>query len=309
MKPTKSLSLAYTLSNLSYQASAQPSSMLQTINGILSPGRGNTPAAQEVFSSAGRNPVVSSSVSFNRTDFNSLQDWTWRINITDVRLTNDFNDLGEPSANASENVHVVNSQYELLWPGATESENGTLESYLRSINSSLLMTAVEIVLPEKLTEKYETGMNGSCADVLGSQCTQSLMEAAATMEQGFAMEGLAGCGDSIGKGVGIGGIGYEMSPDSNSTTRQGDTLYYRTSAAFTGGNETLLNQAKSAVNILVLDIQAEPRSEGTGSPGAPSVLCQVVDKSATTSAAAGWGQNLARWTLGVVVATTIALVL
>lgn len=91
----------------------------------------------------------------------------------------------------------------------------------------------------------------------------------------------------------------EVSPTSNSSTLLGDPLYYYSSSAFTGGNETLLNQAKSAVNILALTVQAEPRMVGTSSPGDASVLCQVVDKSARTSGAiSGWRQASAAWSLG-----------
>lgn len=74
-----------------------------------------------------------------------------------------------------------------------------------------------------------------------------------------------------------------------------NALYYHSSPAFTGNNQTFLNQAKRAVNILALDFRTGPRSQGSGSPDSPSVLCQVVDKTATVPSAASSFQV---WSLG-----------
>jgi hypothetical protein len=54
------------------------------------------------------------------------------------------------------------------------------------------------------------------------------------------------------------------------------------------------------VNILFLNIVTEPRTEGTGSPDGPSVLCQVVNKDAA-SAAVSWRQKSVAgfWSLGL----------
>ncbi|KAG4427513.1 hypothetical protein IFR05_017003, partial [Cadophora sp. M221] len=206
MKTPTSLSMLWVLSMFSNPTSAESSSSLQPINGILSFGRGQDAGAQQAFEAAARSPNATSSISFNRTDFNTVQEWAWRINITDVPLPNDFSDLGMSSANASENIHVVNTLFELQWPGA--SQNQSLQSYLQSINSSLLMTAVEISLPSSFTSSYSNQTNGTCADILGNQCTQSLMTAASSMGAGFGTSGLDGCADSLDKGQGIGGIGY-----------------------------------------------------------------------------------------------------
>lgn len=74
---------------------------------------------------------------------------------------------------------------------------------------------------------------------------------------------------------------------------------------------TLLNQAKSMVNILALNIEAAPRTQGTGSPGVPSILCQVVDKSAPKNSAAApvWSRASIAWSLSFTALSTAFLLL
>lgn len=208
MRATAIKPFFWSLTLLILPALAEPSSSLQSIDGNFSPGRGrtNTNASEEVFAAAGRNPNATSALEFNRTDFSTPGSWIWRINITDVPLPNDFNDLGRPSANASEDVRIINTQYQLLWPGATQ--NMSLQQYLQTNNLTVYVTSLAVSLSSSQTSKYNSMANGTCADILGDECTQSLMSATATMDQGFGTLGLQGCANSLDKSQGIGGIGF-----------------------------------------------------------------------------------------------------
>ena len=61
-------------------------------------------------------------------------------------------------------------------------------------------------------------------------------------------------------------------------------MSYFDSESYSSTNQTILDRAKGALNILVLKFTPLPRSEGPGVNSDPSILCQVVDKSKTSAA-------------------------
>lgn len=145
----------------------------QGAEGLWSPGSigpNTTPQDTQTFISAGRQPNQTSSASFNFAPGN-LSDsdsstWIWRVNIS------------EPALPDSQEIYVVNSEWDLQWPGA-----GTLHSFVdrADLNGSngggLCMHVAEINLPSNITSRYAESDQGNCSTVLGAACLEALMNA------------------------------------------------------------------------------------------------------------------------------------
>lgn len=161
--------------------------------GALTPGGlSNSTAALEA---AGRHPNATSSVTFTRTDNNTLETWAWSVNITDVPVPNQPDDLGMPSANNSKGLHVINAQWQLQWPGDNNSSEN-LQAFLALRNLSINVFAHRISLPSNITSKYTNQDNGNCSTILGDQCTQSLIQALVAGRQ-IGYPGLKGCASTL----------------------------------------------------------------------------------------------------------------
>jgi len=183
-------------------------SLLQTvytasISGVLAPGSGDD-TAKEIYATAGRTPNATSSLRFTRNDFNNEQTWLWTVNITDVPVPNRIYDLGDPTANSSENLHVINTEFQLA---ILEDAYEGLQPFLESINSTLYFEALQIGYGRGVVEGYSNQTNETCASLFGEKCAQSLMEAAADLGgNSFDTSDLEGCG-TFDKGDGFGGTG------------------------------------------------------------------------------------------------------
>jgi hypothetical protein len=91
---------------------------------------------------------------------------------------------------------------------------------------------------------------------------------------------------------------------------RGDTFYYQTTAYYNATNTTLLDLTKGAVQVLVMRLRPNIVKTGVVTETyEPSILCQIVEKSAgQAGAAAAWSVSMASvW--GVAVLSTLVVML
>lgn len=180
-------------------------------SGAQSPGPGAGDNNQElaVFLHAGRHPNDTNAVSFTRVYNNSEETWTWRINVTDIAIPNNIRYLGSSSANYSEGLHVANTQWQLGWPGDSDS----LQKLLEQRNSSLYVTTAIQHLPSNVTKHYSDSDNGNCTALLGANCTQSITMSAlrGTAVSYGELDGCDGTVDLPGSPVDA-GMGFSTHP-------------------------------------------------------------------------------------------------
>lgn len=176
------------------------------VAGPSKPGIGSTPAAEQVSEEAGRHPNATSSVAFSRMFNNTSEAWEWRTNITEFAVPNRLADLGLPSANFSEHLHVVNIQWQLDWPGVSGQ---SLQSFLSRRNMSVYINTLITNLPSHVTSRYSDADNGDCAAILGTACTQSLSQAAADESpiDFVDLDGCQGTLNAVASGIDV-GIGF-----------------------------------------------------------------------------------------------------
>jgi hypothetical protein len=197
MRPS---TLVATLLAMSTTIAAQRSGPLLSGPGLEELG------AQNISTAAGRNPNSTSSVTFSRISNNTAEEWTWRINITDLAVSNNsLANLGEDDADYSEGLRIVNTQWELDWPG--ENEDETFGEWMAARQwDGVRILATIMNMPANITEQTATADGGDCSPFLGEQCTASLMQAADVyMGSGQVFSNLDGCSDTFsGGGVGFG---------------------------------------------------------------------------------------------------------
>lgn len=274
------------------------------IDGVLSPGTYFTDAGQQVFLAAGQNSNATSSVSFVRTYNNTPETWTWRVSIADIPIPSPVQDLGLPSANYSAGRHIRNTQYQLGFP--TGGRNETLQMLLRDRNMSLEVNAFAVNVGKSAIDGFSNPSNGSCATILSASCIQSIQDATfASAGMRFDISGLQNCSsiftrDSSGAiGFGVGPFNSSSPDSSGAPLYSGGALSYFDSESYSSTNQTLLDQAKGALNILVLKFTPLARSEGQSVNSDPSILCQVVDKSKVSAATGGLVPSSAVWAIMV----------
>jgi hypothetical protein len=145
-------------------------------SGNFRPGPGSTDSETRIFEEKGRQPEDTRSITFNHTLNNTSEQWTWRINISSVAIPNDLKDLNVMNANASEKLQVANTQYQLLWPGAS---NESIQAYLRTHEVNAVIQPMIMRFPSNITDGFDLGdHSGDCAPVLGEQCIKSIKERA-----------------------------------------------------------------------------------------------------------------------------------
>jgi hypothetical protein len=162
------------LLSLLFVLSASGQSLPQS--GVNKVGFPRTPEGEQVFEDAGRQPNATSSVTFKRTFERAEENWTWRINVTEVAVPNNLNDIGKESANYSQGLRVAHTQWQLEWPGDEE----TLQDYLARTNRSIRISEMISDKPRNITDRYKDEDNGNCTSVLGDKCTRSLTLAASS---------------------------------------------------------------------------------------------------------------------------------
>jgi hypothetical protein len=127
----------------------------------------------QVFEVAGRQPNASDMITFSRSYNDKAEDWTWRINVTDLAITDRTFDLGSSSASFARGLHITNTQWQLQWPGSSD----TLQSFLSGRNMEVTFNALSVLKLSNVTDAYNADDKGDCTKLLGSECTQSIEKA------------------------------------------------------------------------------------------------------------------------------------
>jgi len=266
---------------------------------------GSTPTSEDeqLFTAAGRQPNDTSSATFNFAPSNlsdSDSSWTWRVNISEVAVPD-----------SSDGLQVVNTQWDLQWPGA-----GSLQSFVAraGLNGSegggLCLTVAEFDLLPNVTSRYSESDQGNCSAVLGDQCAEKLRavylngdcdKPPAALPQTFEE-----CMDvvSAADGHSHADPGTLIDGNFNQTIQSGDTVWYHTSSAVSQDNISApYAEAESRLSILLL---REISGTGEGSAAA-TMLCQVVNPSASSGVRSG-SVALSAWGLtGLLVAWMLVL--
>jgi hypothetical protein len=175
------------ITSLSALATAQQSTFGQ--EGPFLPG---PRSAADYFKSAGRDPNATSSITFTRKYNNTPEEWTWRVNITEVPWPdNDWR--GDPdSATFNNGWRVTNTQWELNWPG----DSDTLGEYIREQEVPIGVKILRTAVPSNVSDLYRKSDGGDCTPMLGEECVRSLQSS--TSSRGTGGRRLEGCEDSIG---------------------------------------------------------------------------------------------------------------
>lgn len=255
-----------------------------------------------VLQDAGRSPNATSSITFKRTYDNSDEEWTWRVNTTEIAVPNRASDIGDENANDSQDLLVANTQWQLDWPA---DEKVTLQELAERRNASIAFTALISNKPSDITNRYSIDDNGDCTSLLGEECIESLA-AAATSGGSVIFSGLNGCEDTLDTndggtddGAGFGKIAFhrvaiavqnistdidmlavlalEPEGSANKGLRREETLFYRTSGTYLVDNSTTFDRSLSALQVLIMNFEYDGGE--LSDSGGPSVLCQIVDAS------------------------------
>lgn len=145
---------------------------------------------------ANRQPNATNEVQFQLTrpgasaaEQNSASNqWSWRINITEINIgslpsaPDNFHESGDPS-----NYNFVNTVHSLSWPrgGELSNELARVTGNATGNAGRLCMTVVDMPqLPVNITNQYDPGDNGNCANVIGAGCAQAMLAHAAPSEGG-----------------------------------------------------------------------------------------------------------------------------
>jgi hypothetical protein len=201
MWSSAALPLLCALSELSSTVSAQQSIGLP-ISGPGEPGPGDTPEALHVSDAAGRHPNATTSVTFQRKYNNTKEEWTWRVNLTEIAVPDNISDLGDSSANFSKGLHIVNTQWQLEWPtsssnGGANSSNNTFEAFLQERNMNASFTSLVVKHSSKIADDYDDDDNGDCKKVLGRDCAKALTDAV-SKDLSEQLSALNNCKDVFG---------------------------------------------------------------------------------------------------------------
>jgi hypothetical protein len=149
--------------------------------GTLRSGPVDKPDALRAFAAAGQTPDLSYSGSFGFANGS----WTWGINITSLAVPDTLSDLGTPNASFSKGYRVAHTQYQLEWPGMSETLQG-------AYNTSWTLAALSMHLPDNLTVQK----GNSCPALLGSACVSAIVRA---VSQGTAVQVVfPECAETIG---------------------------------------------------------------------------------------------------------------
>lgn len=177
------------------------------INGFSSiPGNGDaTPAQQALFASAGRSSNTSTEASFPFSLDSPNENWTWRVNVTNVALPADL------SPNGLENYSAAYLQWDLQWSGGRNLKEylGPATGQDPTARASLCIKAQSYPVPSNVTSRYSADDNGNCSSVLGNECATAVADALGKQNScsgllAFAA-GMAACQDSLGTGMSGGG--------------------------------------------------------------------------------------------------------
>lgn len=153
-------------------------------------------------------PGATSSVTFNFTAFPGvLEQWTWRVNITNVNV-GDLPNNGAYAENGArgfgqelEDPHFVNVAYDFQWPEGGEIQDALNRTFSESgahtsTGPGQLCAAYFNMqgLPSDITNRYKESDNGDCTGVFGEDCVAAMLNASALWSGNGGVCGLPGRG-------------------------------------------------------------------------------------------------------------------
>ena len=109
--------------------------------------------------------------------------WSWRVNITEMNLAS----VPSPPENIhysgdASDFHFVDTVYSLSWPrgGDLSDELARVTGNASGNAGRLCMSVLGLPgLPANITNQYDPGNDGNCANVIGAGCAQALLARAA----------------------------------------------------------------------------------------------------------------------------------
>lgn len=161
-------------------------------SGLGKPGFAIRDNGLRLLRTAGLTANITDSIAFNRTYNGTEEEWTWRINITDIAVPNNPFSFGFEDTSFSDGLRVANTQWQLVWGSPGHS---TLDSLARSRDATIRFSFLISNKPSSILEEYSSDDGGDCAPILGEECTESLKRAASGGPVVFT--GLAGCDDIL----------------------------------------------------------------------------------------------------------------
>ncbi|KAF7197037.1 hypothetical protein HII31_01462 [Pseudocercospora fuligena] len=273
---------------------------------------------EEIIETANENPNATSSVTFNFTTSASIngvftQEWTWRVNISEVStvgFNGSFSGSGSFANEQNNNTSLTNTVHDLQWPGG-----GYLNDYLHNATNNatgaagtLCAAVVDLSgLPYNVSNNYHDSDNGDCSNALGAECVAAVLRGMPPVQNSGScptvgdLSSYPECNSTLS--VSTCGYGSSAIYLGNSTTlnqsliqqrenqsdagypyESGLAMYYRASGAHQTGNLTWYHESTQVLQAIVLSGATQR-----------TMLCQKVNKTAATVASDGSpvpGQNV-----------------
>ncbi|KAI1313967.1 hypothetical protein F5Y03DRAFT_389455 [Xylaria venustula] len=233
----------------------------------------------------------------------SLKDdeWTWRVNVSDFAVPN-----AESGANVLVDPHVVDTQYDLIWP-----KGGNLTSALTSQNDSVCFQTLGIFgNPANVSNVYTDDDTNStdCTPVLGADCVSAIVIDAQAASANGRCNGplqswshIPACASTFGYTDNVNHDESMVQFDYNATSLQsGEAFWGLNSAAYNASNATLYESAANALQVMVV-------APIVSNVSYPQLLCMRVNTThLDTSAGVG---SLSRYNSGVAMGAALFWVL
>lgn len=144
---------------------------------------------------ASQHPNITNEVQFQFTrpgasanDQNSASNqWSWRVNITEIPVANLPSSPGYLHASGDSDVHFIDTVNSLSWPsgGDLSDELARVTGNASGNAGRLCLTLLGLPdLPANITNQYDSGNDGNCANVIGASCAQAMIGRAAPNADG-----------------------------------------------------------------------------------------------------------------------------
>lgn len=243
-----------------------------------------SPISSSYITTAARTPNITDSVTFNQSysgDTTQFTQWSWRVNVTDVDLTNTTGVYISPSASAD--PHIVLTSYDLTWtgPSALNEELAALSNSSTTSTTNDLELRIYVITgdwPSKVLKKFTPNDSGDCSSAFGSQCVKSLEDAATDTGFFTSWDSLDGCADTFDAATDRGAYStvianstVQTNATTNSTTN-GDMVAYEVSSQILGTNTTYYDEAVDTLQVFMLSLS-----------GHNTLLCQRLSKDKTAT--------------------------
>lgn len=118
-------------------------------------------------------PFIYGNAHPNATNSVPVNGFVWRTNVSEVSA-NDANTSYQPNSSKILDARIINTVFDLTWPG-----NYSIGQALLNNNNvapyGCILFIDGLALPENVTSKYTAADNGSCTNVLGSDCVRGYL--------------------------------------------------------------------------------------------------------------------------------------